>query len=194
MRDSLPDLIVSGINGGSNLADDWPGSGTIGAVRTGSYFGVPGIAVSGVDDDDSTAVRRVVDWVVRLVQSPTARALRAPQYLTVSLPELAPSHIGDPVVVHRARGVVSAVAKRQAGGGADPGEVWKVTLEAHPERAGPDTDVAAVAAGRIAIVPMRVDEYDNVLARKICDESAAPLPRWNSEEGDSKGAGVNCAP
>jgi 5'-nucleotidase len=194
MRDSLPDLIVSGINGGSNVADDWLGSGTIGAVRTGSYFGVPGIAVSGVDDDDSTAVRVVVDWVVRLVQSPMVRALRAPQYLTVSLPELAPSRIGDPVVVRRARGIVSAVAKRQASGGAEQGEVWKVTLETHPERAGPDTDVAAVAAGRIAIVPMRVDEYDDMLARKICDGSAAPLPRWSASEGDSKEGGVKCTP
>lgn len=194
MRDSLPDLIVSGINGGSNLADDCLGSGMIGAVRTGSYFGVPGVAVSGVDDDDSTAVRVVVDWVVRLVQSPMVRALRAPQYLTVSFPELAPSRIGDPVVVRRARAIVSAVAKRQPGGGADRGEVWKVTLETHPERAGPDTDVAAVAAGHIAIVPMKVDEYDHMLARKICDESVAPLPRWTASEGDTTGGGVNCAP
>ncbi len=34
MRNRLPDLVISGINGGPNLGDDWFGSGTIGAART----------------------------------------------------------------------------------------------------------------------------------------------------------------
>jgi 5'-nucleotidase len=194
LRDSLPDLIISGINGGSNLADDWLGSGTIGAVRTGSYFGIPGVAVSGVDDDDSLAVNEVVEWVVRLVHSPIVRGLRAPQYLTVSLPELPPSRIRNPVIVHRARGIASVVAKKEPNGNSGREEVWKVTLENHPERAGPDTDVAAVAAGHIAIVPMNVDEFDAALARRLCEGRSAQIPSWTSTEADSVAGNATCAP
>jgi 5'-nucleotidase len=35
MKDSPPDLVISGINGGPNLGKDWLFSGTIGAARVG---------------------------------------------------------------------------------------------------------------------------------------------------------------
>ena len=41
-----PDLIVSGINHGSNLGDDITYSGTVAAALEGIVLGVPGIAVS----------------------------------------------------------------------------------------------------------------------------------------------------
>ena len=41
-----PDLIVSGINHGSNLGDDITYSGTVAAALEGVVLGVPGIAVS----------------------------------------------------------------------------------------------------------------------------------------------------
>ncbi|HET7552116.1 MAG TPA: 5'/3'-nucleotidase SurE [Gemmatimonadaceae bacterium] len=181
MRDDPPDLVISGINGGSNLADDWFGSGTIGAVRTGAYFGVPGIAISGVEDDDSTSVNAVVAWVVELARSELARKLEAPQYLTVSLPELPPDRIKGPRIVRRARGLVTAVATPDSLSGTDSLEIWEVRLETHPDSAAPETDVAAVAAGHIAIVPIRVDEYDGVLAEKLSGELAGSAPPWPPE-------------
>src|SRR5215213_10628418 len=41
-----PDLIVSGINHGSNLGDDITYSGTVAAALEGVVLGIPGIAVS----------------------------------------------------------------------------------------------------------------------------------------------------
>ena len=77
MRDRPPDLVISGINGGPNLGDDWFGSGTIGAARTAAYIGIPSVAISGLEDDDPEAVRAAVQWVVDLVRSKAVRALRA---------------------------------------------------------------------------------------------------------------------
>lgn len=45
-----PDLIVSGINRGANLAQDVYYSGTVAAAREGVFHGIPGIAVSSVCD------------------------------------------------------------------------------------------------------------------------------------------------
>src|SRR4029077_18440630 len=42
----LPDLIVSGINKGSNLGDDVTYSGTVAGALEGALLGVPGLAVS----------------------------------------------------------------------------------------------------------------------------------------------------
>ena len=86
MKDSPPDLVISGVNTGANLADAWVLSGTIGAARVAAYYGVPAIAVSGIDNDDAQAVEAVVAWVVKFARSEVVRRLQAPQFLTVSLP------------------------------------------------------------------------------------------------------------
>lgn len=45
-----PDLILSGINNGWNLACDLTQSGTVGAIMQACYHGIPGIALSMQDD------------------------------------------------------------------------------------------------------------------------------------------------
>jgi len=46
MRDQLPDLVVSGINFGSNLGDDVTYSGTVSATFEGTLQGIPSVAFS----------------------------------------------------------------------------------------------------------------------------------------------------
>lgn len=175
LRDRLPDVVVSGINGGPNMADDWFGSGTIGAARTAAYFGVPAVAVSGVEDDHPGAVAAATSWVVRFVRSSVVRSLEAPQYLTVSLPAGTPPEVSGVRIVERARGVIAGRSRRVEGD--DTTAVWQIELETHPERAAAGTDVPAVAAGNIAIVPMRVDEYDAELAERLRGR-ASQIPGW----------------
>ncbi|MDR3146322.1 MAG: 5'/3'-nucleotidase SurE [Treponema sp.] len=50
-----PDLILSGINRGSNLGTDLLYSGTAAAARQGSLFGIPSIALSLADDRNGDA-------------------------------------------------------------------------------------------------------------------------------------------
>lgn len=46
MREERPDLVVSGINRGANLAQDLYYSGTIAAAREAAFHGIPALAVS----------------------------------------------------------------------------------------------------------------------------------------------------
>ena len=48
MKDGAPDLVLSGINRGGNLADDVTYSGTIAAAMEGTLLGIPSIALSQV--------------------------------------------------------------------------------------------------------------------------------------------------
>src|SRR5687767_1524557 len=63
--DSAPELIVSGINHGSNLGDDITYSGTVAAALEGIMLGIPAIAVSHESardfDQVATFVARMVD-------------------------------------------------------------------------------------------------------------------------------------
>lgn len=189
LRDRLPDLVVSGINGGPNLGDDWFGSGTIGAARTAAYFGIPAVAVSGLEDDHAGAVAAATSWVVRFVQSGIVASLEAPQYLTVSLPSGMPPHITGARIVERSRGQTVATSRPVEDTGS--AAVWQIEIETHETRAAAGTDVTTVSAGHIAIVPMRVNEYDPALAERL-RERADRIPEWLAPAGSATGSDYTC--
>src|SRR5271166_2960887 len=67
MKNARPDLVLSGVNRGSNLADDVTYSGTIAGAMEGCAIGIPSIALSqayGFED------RRDVPWSCAETQGP----------------------------------------------------------------------------------------------------------------------------
>ncbi len=70
LLDRRPDLILSGINHGSNSGNNVIYSGTMGAVLEGCMVGIPSVGFSYHSHDqqsDLTACREVVDRIVRAV-------------------------------------------------------------------------------------------------------------------------------
>jgi 5'-nucleotidase len=58
-----PDLILSGINAGANLGTDIIYSGTAAAARQGSFFGIPSVALSLVENDNPLQWDSVVSYI-----------------------------------------------------------------------------------------------------------------------------------
>jgi len=58
-----PDLILSGINAGANLGTDIIYSGTASAARQGSFFGIPSVALSLVENDLPWQWETVVSYI-----------------------------------------------------------------------------------------------------------------------------------
>ena len=177
MKDRPPDLVVSGINGGANLSDDWFGSGTVGAARTAAFIGVPAIAVSGLDDDDEEAVAAATEWVVRLAQSDVVRTLKPGQYLTISMPRKSPGEIKGVTVATRAHGIASLYLDRFNGlTGDEEDSLWVLQYgEMPPPPEG--SDLAAYIKDYIVIVPMNVDEHDYELLESL-KSGTDRLPAW----------------
>ena len=161
MRESPPDLVVSGINGGANPGADWFGSGTVGAARVAALAGIPSLAVSGLDDDLPGAVEATVDWVVGLASTDLVRDLEPLRYLTVSLPRTVPDSIRGVRVTDRAP--LMFAPRLEAKGE----NLWRlVGIDTLSTVVPFDSDQAALNQGYIAVVPMRVDEVDlELLAR-----------------------------
>jgi 5'-nucleotidase len=59
LKDQPPDLILSGVNWGSNLADDVTYSGTIAGAMEGCALNIPSIALSQCYDEGD---RHAIDW------------------------------------------------------------------------------------------------------------------------------------
>jgi len=144
MRENLPDLVISGINGDPNLGIDWLFSGTIGAARIAAFVGLPSIAISGLDDNMPGAVEAAAQWVVRLAQSPIVRQLQSFQYLTVSIPRIMPSEIKGIKVAKRGLVLRTPVLRKASEDSIDNRtEIWR--LQGFEEIESPiltDSDIA----------------------------------------------------
>ncbi|MEE8583428.1 MAG: 5'/3'-nucleotidase SurE [Acidobacteriota bacterium] len=185
MADNPPDLVVSGINGGPNLGMEWFGSGTVGAARTAALGGLPALAVSGLDDDIPGAVEAATEWVVRFSSTPLVRSLQGGQYLTVSLPRLAPSEIKGIAVVRRSNLLPQIRFTQEGPSSGSPAGMWKIELGAPRGAVAAGSDIAAYQANKIAIVPMNVTEHDSGLM-KVLQQRLSEIPAWTAEAQENR--------
>lgn len=91
LLDWRPDLVVSGINHGSNLGDDLTYSGTVAAAFEATLMGVPSLALSqeilsGVETDFSGAA----EVAVLLAKEVLAHSLPTDTFLNVNVPAQGP--------------------------------------------------------------------------------------------------------
>ena len=182
MIDDAPDLVVSGINGGPNLGDDWLASGTIGAARIAASLGVPAVAVSGLDESAPEAAAAAAEWVVRLAQSKLVRDLRAGQYLTMSLPRTPPPEFKGVRVAERAGMLFDLRLGRipdDASG--DSVAMWALQIPRPIAPTQSTSDAALYQEGYVVIVPMRADEHDRELLSRLVQHPET-LPGWLEPE------------
>ncbi len=157
------DLVVSGINHGANLGDDITYSGTVAAALEGVVLGLPAIAVSQQSGaraldyrfDGGFGFEVAARFTARLVEQIEDVPLPARTLLNVNVPA------GDPQGVE-----VTSLGKR----------IYRDELKLDQEERGrrrywiygsdpgfedePGTDLAAVAAGRVAVTPIHFDLTD----------------------------------
>lgn len=92
-----PDLVLSGINDGRNVAEDLAYSGTLGVAREATFWGVPAIGFSRVKNPAFGP--RDEEWLGALIGSLWARrqdwALEG-HFLSVNLPSALPAPIRQP--------------------------------------------------------------------------------------------------
>jgi 5'-nucleotidase len=159
-----PEVVVSGINHGSNLGDDITYSGTVAAAFEGVLLGLPAIAVSqqsvareldfreGRQFDFTVAARFVADIVGELDDVP----LRKGTMLNVNVPA------GEPngVVVARLGKRIYRDRLDLAEQEGDRRRRYWIYGDSPGYEDEPGTDLAAVAAGTIAVTPLHLDLTD----------------------------------
>lgn len=154
MLDTLPDMVVSGINHGANMGDDTIYSGTVAAATEGYLLGVPSIAISLAGRSGqhfATAGQVARTLVERFLRSP----VRQPVLLNVNVPDVPPGQLAGTRVTrlgrrHKAEPVIRAQNPR--------GEtVYWVGAAGEAADAGEGTDFHAVAHHCVSITPLQID-------------------------------------
>ena len=158
-----PDLIVSGINHGSNLGDDITYSGTVAAALEGIVLGIPAIAVSqqsaaremgflpGPGFAFDTAARLCARLVAFLAENP----LPPETLLNVNVPAGQPkgvevTRLGKRVYEDELKLVEEDGARRR----------YQIYGFAPTYEDDPGSDLTAIAQGRVSITPVHFDLTD----------------------------------
>ncbi len=151
-----PDMVVSGINAGSNLGDDVFYSGTVAAAIEGRALGYPSIAVSLANPtDDFThyeTAARVTQTIVALLKR---HPLPSDTILNLNVPDVPYEQLKGVKVCrlgtrHRTKKLI-----RQT----DPynREIFWIGPSAKENDAGEGTDFHAVANGYASLTPLHLD-------------------------------------
>lgn len=99
LKDKKPNLIVSGINNGRNIADDITYSGTIGVAIEGLLHGVMSIAVSQLTDGAEIVNWDLADiYLEEIIRKVCAQSFNADCLINVNFPNIPTEEIGKIVV------------------------------------------------------------------------------------------------
>jgi 5'-nucleotidase len=150
----MPDMVVSGINEGSNLSDDVLYSGTVAAATEGRFLGLSSIAVSLAGPkcqhyDTAAQISKML--VLRIVNN----RLPADTILNVNVPDLPLDQIkGFQVTRLGTRHIAEPTIKSTDPRGR---KIYWVGQPGPEQDAGPGTDFHAVNAGYVSITPLHLD-------------------------------------
>ena len=159
------ELVVSGINHGSNLGDDITYSGTVAAALEAIVLGLPGIAVSQQSSALELDFRQgsgfqfepAAAFTRRLVAELEDVPLPQGTLLNINVPGCDPEGVEVAKLGKRVYSDELSLVD-EAGGGK---RLYRIYGDASYERDETGTDLAAVAQGRIAVTPIHFDLTDH---------------------------------
>ena len=174
LRDSPPDLMLSGVNRGVNLGIESVFSGTVGGAMTAMMLGVPAIALSQAFTD-----RNNVPWdTARTLGAQTIRALLDAGWakhacLNVNFPPIPADQAGPLTLAKQGEGVVGGM---NVDARVDPRGLtyYWLNFQRGDRPQSPGTDYSAMRAGRVVVTPLRYDRTDE----EAFDDLARKLPKF----------------
>jgi len=151
-----PDLILSGVNHGSNASVSIFYSGTMGATIEGSLYNIPSIGFSLLDYTENPDFSATVHYGKTVIQSVLDNGLSSGTCLNVNVPVLPVNEIKGIKICRQNKGVWKEEFDKRI----DPrGQeyFWLTGYFHNSEPDAADTDEWALANGYISIVPITTD-------------------------------------
>ncbi|MBV1707128.1 MAG: 5'/3'-nucleotidase SurE [Hyphomicrobiales bacterium] len=163
MKDNPPDLILSGINSGQNVAEDVTYSGTIAGAIEGTILGIPSIALS---QAYGPAGRDKIRWdcaealAPALIRKLTSRGFPHEVLFNLNFPDCAPGEVAGVQMCAQGRRDTNLLRVEERRDGRQLPYYW-LAFARPTYSPGPGTDLATLAAQKVAITPLRINLTDD---------------------------------
>ena len=162
MAETPPDLVLSGVNRGQNVAEDVTYSGTIAGAMEGTILGVPSIALS---QGYGPAGRAGIYWDCAETHAPGIirrildLGIPANTLVSVNFPNVPATEVRGTVVAAQGRRAADILRLEERHDGRGLPYYW-IGFNRKRSVPGHGTDLAALDAGQISITPLRLDLTD----------------------------------
>lgn len=160
MKDTPPDLILSGVNRGANLGEDVTYSGTVSAAMEGALAGVPSIALSQVYAREGAGLDVSFDaaghWGEQVLRPIISQPMPARTLININFPAIPADQVRGVRVVaqgFRDYGRLKIVTNTDPRGF----DYHWFALGAVEQTPAHSTDLEAVADGFVAVTPLHLD-------------------------------------
>lgn len=159
LGDTPPDLILSGINHGQNIADDVTYSGTIAGAIEGTLLGIPSIALSlttGSKNVHSAFWETPRQFGVQLINDVLAAGVDKDVLININFPDCEPSEVAGQMVTTQGRrdqGLLKIDSRTDPRGR----DYFWFDFERRLSRPEKGTDLWAIYNGYISITPLHLN-------------------------------------
>jgi 5'-nucleotidase len=157
-----PDLVLSGVNRGHNVAEDVTYSGTVAGAMEGTILGVPSFALS---QSYATGDRESIPWDTAVTHAPAlirkllAAGVSPDTLLNINFPNCGPGEIAGVAVCAQGKRDAELLKIEERRDGRNLPYYW-IGFERQRSIPRAGSDLAALAERRIAVTPLRVDLTD----------------------------------
>jgi 5'-nucleotidase len=173
LAERRPDLILSGVNRGQNVAEDVTYSGTIAAAMEGTLLGIPSIALSQAYGPESG--RKNIHWgcaeahATGVIRKVLARGIPQDILININFPDCPAEDVRGAVVTcqgKRDTGLMRVDAREDGRG--NP-YFWVAFAKGrHVPRAG--SDLHALSERKISVTPLRLDLTDEATRTALSED------------------------
>lgn len=171
MKDSPPDIVISGINRGANLGDDVTYSGTIAAAIEAVILGVPAVALSQhYEDGQPIRWSTAEDWTPKVMKKLEGVDIPANTLLNINFPDVASGEVNGIEVTWQGARKLGDLIQPGSDPKGDP-YYWIGSMRT-AEKFRKGSDLHTVYAGSISVTPLTTDLTDRRSMRALKDKLA----------------------
>ncbi|MBX9710118.1 MAG: 5'/3'-nucleotidase SurE [Xanthobacteraceae bacterium] len=172
MGDTKPDLVLSGVNKGRNVAEDVVYSGTIAGALEGTILGLPSFALSqefgGARNRDRPMWNVALKYGADVIRKVVKLGVPADTVINVNFPACEPDEVKGIVITRqgkRNQGFLNVVGRNDGRGN----PYYWIGFEHFPvpDVPGEGTDLAALEGKYVSVTPLRLDRTDEAFSEKL---------------------------
>jgi 5'-nucleotidase len=176
LADKRPDLVLSGVNRGQNIAEDVTYSGTVAGAMEATILGIPSLALSQVYGPETrelqsyaTAEKHAPDLIRRLLKE----GIPAGVLINVNFPDCEPHEVAGIAITSQGRRNQELLRIEPRHDGRGNPYYW-IAFQRGSWTPQNGSDLQAIAAKRISVTPLRLDMTDEPFMTHLAQVFAAP--------------------
>jgi 5'-nucleotidase len=173
LGETKPDVVLSGVNRGRNVAEDVVYSGTIAGALEGTILGLPSFALSqefSVETRDRPLWETALEFGPPIIRKVIEAGIPRDTVINVNFPACAPEQVAGIRVTRQGKrnlGFLRIDERRDGRGNPYYWIGFERTAMMDAPKAG--SDLAALASRYVSVTPLRLDRTDEAFSEELTD-------------------------